>query len=110
MKTFEKQRAFHLPLVDLPYFVEFQGLIYLGWGHPERDVYLSAYYEPFVEVQDLNNWSEFYILESTPERLRFLRTQWEEDNYCGLVHAMRYCDTAEEMSAYCERINDENTL
>ena len=110
MKTLEKQPAFHLKRMNAPYFIQFQGTIYLGYGHP-TEMHISASHDCFVSIEDLHNWNDFYIIESTPERLEFLKTNIVEENYLGMMYAMQYYSSAKEMVAYCNHIEElENTL
>ncbi len=110
MKNILKQKAFHIKRVNAPYFIQFQGHLYLGYGHP-TEIHMGASHDDFVSIEDLLNWNDFYSLEETPERLEFLKTNIVEENYLGMLYAMQYYSSVEEMVAYCNHIEElENTL
>jgi hypothetical protein len=109
MQTIPKQVTGKKCGVNGVYFVEFQGNIYLGWGN--NTSYISRFQgnTPYVTTKELAEWDERYIIESTYDRIEFLTTQDVEDNYAGLMCAMRAEKYAEDMLAFCvEAINLEN--
>lgn len=91
-----------------PWYVVYQGFIYLGWGRKNGGYNGIA---PFlVSLEDIHNWNEFYIVEATPERLAFLEMQHVENNYAGIKWAMFHESTCADMIAYCERIAEEEQM
>lgn len=89
---------------EFPWYVVFQGNIYLGWGRKNGGYNGIA---PFLlSVQDLHSWTEFYVLEATPERLEFLETQTVENNYAGLRWAMFHESTTQDMLTHCREMQE----
>jgi hypothetical protein len=110
IKTVQKQVTGSKCGANGVYFVEWQGNIYLGWGNTTSYEEKFQSVRPFVTTQELSNWWDRYIIESTPERVEFLTTQNVEDNYAGLMCAMRAEKYAEDMIEFCvQAIILENT-
>jgi hypothetical protein len=110
MKTIQKQVTGKKCGTNGIYFVEWQGNLYLGWGNNSSYEEKFQGSRPFVTTQELANWWGRYVIESTQQRLEFLTTQDVEDNYAGLMCAMRAEKYAEDMIEFCvQAIILENT-